>query len=241
MSEDSEDLYADYISLKRWSTRQGLDSIPAAPAQYFEKEMRRAGFHTGMEVLELGFGEGLFLDWAARKGARVCGVELMASLCDMVAGRHAAIHCGELPALAEEGVIRGPFDLLVAFDVFEHLDHDQLLAYLRSARSLLRKGGKVVARFPNGVSPFGRVHQHGDITHRTTLGPFSLRQLALMTGLELEGVYNSARVVVGPFRKRVRWRMVYFTRDLAERVIGYLYFSKRLPLDPNLTAVLRKP
>jgi hypothetical protein len=38
----------------------------------------------------------------------------------------------------------------------------------------------------------------------------------------------------------LRWSAIYQARYLAELAIGYLYFSARLPLDPNLTVVLGK-
>lgn len=202
--------------------------------------MKRVPFGKGTRVLELGFGEGTFLDWAAQQGAEVAGVEMIPALCERVAARHEAIFCGALPTLLEEGKLTGPFDVIVAFDVFEHLTYDELVLYFKTFSSLLSESGKVLARFPNGQSPFGRVHQHGDITHQHSLTPFSIKQLGLMSGLVLEQAYNAARTVEGSLVKKLRWKTIYGLRDVVERMVGYLYFSAHLPLDPNLTIVMAK-
>ena len=51
----------------------------------------------------------------------------------------------------------------------------------------LKEGGRdgtliVVSRFPNGQSPFGRVFQHGDFSHKSTLSTYKIEYLAALTG-----------------------------------------------------------
>jgi SAM-dependent methyltransferase len=133
------------------------------------------------------------------------------------------------------------FDLVVAFDVFEHWDKATLIASLGQFGALLTPGGEVLARFPNGQSPFGRVHQHGDLTHQTALSASSILQLANMTDFAVVRVGNACSV---PMRRDFfsvlkhhwrRWRRARF-----ERWLGKLYGFGRLALDPNLVVVLRK-
>ena len=133
------------------------------------------------------------------------------------------------------------FDLVVAFDVFEHWHKDELIANLGLLHALLAGDGLLLARFPNGHSPFGRVHQHGDMTHVTTLSSSSVAQLAQMTGFTVERIDNARRV---PQRSdfwsvlKNHWRR--FRRARIEIALGKLYGFGRLPLDPNLSALLRK-
>src|SRR5262249_31660385 len=131
---------------------------------------------------------GAFLAWARRRGAEVSGVELIASLVEQ-ARRHGydAQNASLLTLLAAGR----QFDVIVAFDVFEHWPADELLANLRLARTLLTRDGLLLARFPNGQSPFGRVYQHGDLTHVTALSSSSVTQLAQMTGFAVERVENA--------------------------------------------------
>lgn len=69
-------------------------------------------------------------------------------------------------ALAENA---GKLDLVVAFDVMEHMTREQLLVLFDTLAALLKSGGHVLARFPNAQSPLGCVTQNGDWTHRSAL------------------------------------------------------------------------
>ncbi|MCK6510475.1 class I SAM-dependent methyltransferase [Myxococcota bacterium] len=229
-----------YLSLKEWLLSSMEQTLSPELAALYTMEMRRVAFRSGIRVLEIGFGQGFFLDWAHQQGAQVTGIEIIPELCAHTRQRHPAVYEGFLPQLVEAGMLVGPFDLIVAFDVFEHLTRDELILYFQIFSGLLREGGEVLARFPNGQSPFGRVYQHGDITHQSTLTPYSMKQIGLMSGFVVKSVDNAARVVVGPLHKRIRWRLIYQARTIAEQMLGYLYFSGRLPLDPNLTVVLEK-
>ena len=59
----------------------------------------------------------------------------------------------------------GSFDLVVAFDVLEHVPPAEALAFLRALLRVLKPGGCVLLRFPNADSPFGLAHQNADVTH----------------------------------------------------------------------------
>ena len=54
------------------------------------------------------------------------------------------------------------FDTVVAFDVFEHFALEEIEARLAALETMIRPGGHLLMRFPNGQSPFGLVLQHGD-------------------------------------------------------------------------------
>lgn len=237
-------LYESYVRLKGWT--KGAESndvphdVPAIVEEYYRKELKRANFRAGVKVLELGFGEGLFLDWAHAQGAEVAGVEILPELCERVAKRHRAIFEGTLPQLVEQGAIEGPFDLIVAFDVFEHLSKEELIEHFQAFARILNPQGQVMARFPNGQSPFGRIYQHGDLTHKTVLGPYTLKQIGLITGFALAGVYNTARVTSKHPLKKAYRSMTYAARNAIEHILGSIYFAGRVPLDPNLTVVMQK-
>ncbi|HHK75086.1 MAG TPA: hypothetical protein ENJ57_07965 [Rhizobiales bacterium] len=71
------------------------------------------------------------------------------------------------------------FDLIAAFGVFEHFSWDELSARLRRCEIMLKAGGHLVLRFPNGQSPFGLAPQNGDPTHKTALSLAKLEPLLL--------------------------------------------------------------
>jgi len=59
------------------------------------------------------------------------------------------------------------FDVIVVFDVLEHLTLEEILIFLDRAKQLLVTGGVIIARVPNCASPYGLAYQNGDFTHLT--------------------------------------------------------------------------
>jgi 2-polyprenyl-3-methyl-5-hydroxy-6-metoxy-1,4-benzoquinol methylase len=230
-------LYRNYASWKTW---EGATVERADAGQYddiFAIECRRAGLPANASVLELGFGNGEFLDWCRMARHRVCGVELIPELVERARAKgHETVLCdGSPPRLAGEQM----FDLIAAFDVFEHLTVDELRTWLGWMGAHLRPEGRIVARFPNGGSPFGRLYQSGDLTHRLTLSATSVDQLARLAGLRLVAAHNAARPLGGG-RSKIAKRLAYAVRDVVEIAVGYVYFSRRVPLDPSMTVVLAR-
>jgi SAM-dependent methyltransferase len=98
-------------------------------------------------VLDIGAGEGMFLHalppaekWAVepdRHGRRILQEEL-------------GVHLTTLPEAAL-GRAGGPFDLVTASHVLEHLMADDILPTLESARAALRPGGLFFAEVPAGA------------------------------------------------------------------------------------------
>ncbi|MDR3389328.1 MAG: class I SAM-dependent methyltransferase [Rudaea sp.] len=231
---DGANLYGGYAEWKQWD---GDFSTSDRDARCFAAEFGGIPL-AGKRLLEIGFGNGGFLAWAKAQGAIVAGTEIDETMLARAREKGFAVLPPALDALAAGGA---RFDVIVAFDVFEHWEKPTLIANLKYIAAALERHGLLLARFPNGHSPFGRVHQHGDITHCTALSRSSIGQLARLTGFDVVRVDNAQRV---PARRdpwsllKHRWRRLRC--DHIERRIAKLYGTGRLPLDPNLTAVLRK-
>jgi len=109
---------------------------------------------------------------------------------------------------------------------------------MRELRARLSPGGAVLLRVPNGDSPFGGRHQHGDLTHVTAFGEFKLRQLAQLAGLRLaaigEAPWNAQRFEARNLRALLRAGV----RRAIERIVAFAYFNRVVDLDSNLAAVL---
>ncbi len=231
----------EYLDWKDWDPeRFGRYSV--LDARYFEAEFG-LDVPTESRVLEIGFGNGATLGWLVAAGADVFGTEANAVLVERAArvlgpGR-------TFPQLCDEELSRlaGTFTHVLAIDVIEHVPLEQIAPMLRRIHELLAPGGRCVLRFPNGDSPFGRVYQHGDPTHITTLGSARIMYLARQGQLEVETIRAPALPVrnVGLMRGLKR-RCVIAARRMVEGVVGILYFGgRRIPLDANYTVVLRRP
>jgi hypothetical protein len=177
-------MYCGYENWKGWSSGT-FGRYWSADAEYFRLEIARTGLviAPGLQVPELGFGDGTFAAWAQAKHLSYTGTELMAALVERatLAGIRAVGHEVELRSVVGCGTL----DLAVAFDVLEHLELDAMKAMQIELRGLLRAGGCVLARVPSGDSPFGRAVFHGDLTHRRALGSSAIRQLAALCAFDV--------------------------------------------------------
>lgn len=227
--------YANYAEWKHWD---GAFTTTPKLARYLAAEFRGIAL-AGKRVLEIGFGNGGFLAWARAEGAEVSGLELNDAMREAARRHGYPAHEGSLADLAA-GAAR--YDLIVAFDVIEHWDTDELVANFAHIRTLLVPGGCFIARFPNGHSPFGRIFQHGDFTHKSTLSAYKIEYLALTTGFAIVRIDDERRVSSkpGPLRA-LRQHWLALRRRWIERSISRIYGIRRLPLAPNLVAVLQRP
>lgn len=228
------DPYANYAVWKAWD---GAFAPTDRELRYFAAEFRGIPLR-GLRVLEIGFGNGGFLVFAKGEGADVAGIEINAAM------REAARKHGfeALDASLAELVARGErYDVIAAFDVLEHWDTNELVENFRAIHALLRGGGLFISRFPNGQSPFGRVFQHGDFSHKSTLSTYKIEYLAALTGFAIVRIDNVRRVPSrpGPLASVRHWWLARRRRWI-ERSIARLYGIRKLPLDPNLVAVLKK-
>lgn len=227
-------IYDGYARTKGW-----LDLFACSPAEaiYYEAELRGL-VAAGRTVLEIGFGSGSFLRWARDRGAEIHGIEVQDELvrAATAAGFSAYGSMGELLPERE-----GRFDAVVAFDVIEHLDHDEIRSTLNAVSRLLKPDGRLLIRVPNGMSPFSGFGQNGDITHRTTLTPFKLQQLCAGQNMAVAEFANRRRSPRSrsPAVRLTKWAQA-LVRDLANFAIARIYGLQTTVLDPELVVILRR-
>ena len=232
---------ADYIDWKEWDNAK-FGVCSAMEARQFAAELDIQQPRSS-RVLEIGFGNGATLGWLKSIGADAYGVETNPDL--VVRARRMLGEEHVFHELADEHLTRlaGTFTHVLAFDVVEHVPLELLVPMLARIRELLEPEGVCVLRFPNGDSPFGRVNQHGDPTHVTTIGHARIEYLARRAGLSVAAVRAPALPLSGVgVRRALRRACILAGRAIVERLISVLYFGgRRIPMDPNYIAVLRRP
>jgi len=229
-----------YLQWKGWPSN-AFGGYSREEALYFSAELRRAGIRTtaGLRVAELGFGNGAFAGWIRDIGGHWMGLEAIPALIDRA--RAAGFEAKRSDVGFEE--LHGPaaLDLVVAFDVLEHLELPHIRAVLAGAKTALKPSGLVIARVPSGDSPFSGAIFHGDLTHRTLLGSSAIRQLARelgFTAIQVRPPEFPARGL--GLRRFVRRTAVNAARHLAGALIANVLLADRdAVITPNLTFVLR--
>lgn len=225
---------SDYVAWKSWDA-DSFGQVTRGDARYFGWLMRRVGAGSARSALELGFGNGHFLGWARDQGWQVAGVELQAPLLARAAA-------AGLPVWAslDELPIDARFDLIAAFDVFEHVPQDRLPVLLAQLLAHLSPDGRLVLRVPNGESPLGRVHQHGDLTHCSTLGVSKFRQLAAPLGLEVDPVGEAPWHALQHAGRSPKNLLRALLRAAVQQALAFAYRWDARTLAPNLLVALRR-
>jgi len=99
--------------------------------------------------------------------------------------------------------IREPYDVVMAFEVVEHLELQAIPRWLGQLRSILRPGGKLLLSTPNTYYPPAYLR---DATHRTALCYDELAGMAEAAGLHVERV---VRVYHDPIHRMLLRRYLF--------------------------------
>jgi SAM-dependent methyltransferase len=189
--EIEESYGSDYLKWKSWGEGSSFGKLKKQEEAYFAAELRRTQsmFSSNSKVLEIGFGNGSFLKYAKDKKWDVFGTEINEYLVRVaLESGFNVIHSDNLTDYNEN-----IFDLVVAFDVLEHIPQSDLPNFISEVKRILKKGGVFIARFPNGDSPFGLPNQNGDITHITTIGTGKVYYFAAQCDMDIVFVGGEAQ------------------------------------------------
>jgi len=222
---------ADFDRYRTWKGWQHLFVCSGEMDRYFAGEFAGIALN-GTQILEIGFGQGAMLQWFRQQGATVVGCELSPSLCKAGLQHGYDVRCGDFKAVVDSS--RERFDLIVAFDVLEHIAPNQTLDFFVAASRLMKIGAKLIVRVPNGQSPLGNIYQNGDITHVNVLSFSKFEQIALATGLNLDSCTHAFRPINSS--RPIADRLKFYTRDLIALAIGKVYGFEAITFDPNIVA-----
>jgi len=118
----------------------------------FRFTLRFARRNAARQVLDVGCGDGAFLDLAKAAGLQTYGVELNAAGAERAARKGHQIVSKPLEKIVA-GDIGGGVDLITAFQVVEHVPAP--LEFVSAAVNLVRQGGWIVISVPNEFRGFG--------------------------------------------------------------------------------------
>ncbi|MBN9581861.1 MAG: class I SAM-dependent methyltransferase [Afipia sp.] len=117
----------------------------------------------GRRVLEIGAAKGWFLQAALSRGASVTGVEPETAAANISREAGLDVEEGLFPAAPRD---RGPYDVIVFNDVFEHIPNPALAA--THLDELLTPGGLLVINLPNSEGALMECHlPMSAISHQT--------------------------------------------------------------------------
>lgn len=175
-----ERLYAAYVASGQAGFRGRDPEAAYRPRMHYIKQVI-ASYLPGNKdanILDLGCGHGAFLYFLAQAGYRnAIGIDTSAEQID--AARQQGIQ-NALQGDAFEylcGLQSESVDIVIVFDLLEHLDKQELLDFADQIFRVLRAGGICVAHVPNAEGLQGMRTRFGDLTHSLAFTRSSVRQL----------------------------------------------------------------
>lgn len=225
-----ENDYASYFEARNWGQANS-----EANFWYYDGLRKIVPLLAGASVLEIGFGDGRFLDWCVSRKLKPVGVEILQAALDKAHSLGHKVYLGPFsPAtLPGDHIV----DLIAIFDVIEHLTINEIRQLLKDLLPHLAPNGRIVLRFPNGNSPFVGPVQTSDITHRTLVSPGTMLDICTPLNLQIQHAFNDRMLPPG-LGPKLRRRLAYALRSVIEAVISRAYFGAAMPLDPNVFVVL---
>ena len=135
-------------------------------------------------ILELGCGYGKLLTYLKRSGYNsIISVDISDS----------AVQLAKVLNISDKIIIKdiknflsdckeNSYDIVFAIDVLEHFLLNEIIYISQNVYRILKKEGKFIIQIPNGESPFVEGIFYGDITHKTLLNQYSIKQLLQLCG-----------------------------------------------------------
>ena len=133
------------------------ESLQAFPFYYMEDKWEHQETLQHLpesgRFLEIGCGEGAFVNRAAAHGLDAMGVELNAAAVAEGQAAGLKVECRDVLPFSHKQA--GSFDCVAAFQVLEHIADP--VPFLEAAVRLLKPGGRLVIGVPNGFGWYGRL------------------------------------------------------------------------------------
>jgi len=92
------------------------------------------------------------------------------------------------------------YDMIIMFDLLEHMKKDEAFEICKLSHNILRGGGRLFIRTPNALNPLSLCSIYEDFTHENPYTKRSLRELLIFVGftrIEIIGV-KSRNILLRP-------------------------------------------
>ena len=166
------------------------------------------------KILDLGCGSGTLLHFLREAGyGYVSGVDTSPE--QVAAAQRSGIHSVRQGNLLDvlRHIETRELDVVVTFDVIEHMTKPELLELSDEVYRVLQKGGKWLIHAPNAGGLFGSRVRYADLTHEQAFTRESLEQLLTAVGFEKIECYEDQPVIHG-LMSGSRWLVWKIVRAL---------------------------
>lgn len=154
-------------------------------------------FKEDSNILELGCGPGYLLDYLKLKVfTNSVGIDISSEQTDIAKSKGHNVRLDDVFNFFRNSTEK--YDLIFAFDLFEHFSKDELLELTSLIYNHLQNDGLFIIRTPNGQGLLSGQIIYGDLTHQTIFTPNSITQLFSNIGFN-----NLSFIENAPVRKNL--------------------------------------
>ena len=137
-------------------------------------------FNKNLHIVDIGCGVGLFLDFLKFKNyTNIIGIDSSLSQLEIARIKgHNVIHDDAENWLS----VNKNIDIIIIFDVVEHMLKDEFINFLKLAKDSLNDNGLLIIRTINAASIYGGYSRYIDYTHEVSFTEISLKQILDASG-----------------------------------------------------------
>src|SRR6266480_3264163 len=185
-TEYRDRFYKSYLSTHSHATFGSVDRDLISRGPYLKALIKRwLPKNMDESILDLGCGYGALLYFLRNAGyQKLRGVDSSSE--SVNAAKKLGLNFVEfgdvLKTLLEAR--DSSYDMLISFDILEHLTRDEILLCADQAYRILKPGGKWLIHVPNAEGIFSGSVFFGDLTHETLFTRQSLRQVMSVAGFK---------------------------------------------------------
>ncbi|MCK5599524.1 class I SAM-dependent methyltransferase [bacterium] len=172
--KNNNDLYGKHYSRLNRESKSTFIRSSYKSELWFLKDLDRS-----IKILDLGCGQGILLRYLCYLGfTSLTGVDISSSQLEAAEKTLPdSVRLEKDSAIDFLGKNRNAFDLIISYDILEHIQEDLAPELLELVFGSLKTHGRAIFRTPNMGSLLGIYSRYIDITHKTGYTEYSLMQL----------------------------------------------------------------
>jgi 2-polyprenyl-3-methyl-5-hydroxy-6-metoxy-1,4-benzoquinol methylase len=157
------------------------------------------------QCLDIGCGSGLLLQMLRDAGySHLSGVDISPQAVAIATKLGFKVIQADILGFLRDS--HKSYDLIVAFDVVEHFDKDELIELATLILRRLTPKGRFILQTPNALSPWSASVRYGDLTHEWIFDPRCLASTLKMIGFNDIRIREITPYVHGIF-SALRWTL----------------------------------
>lgn|SRR3990167_1844503 len=201
MTKYRDFFYKSYVSIKTPSTNVDAEynTHLTSTKPFFTKIIKKYfPAQLNSRIIDLGCGDGSLLYFSKQAGYQnIIGYDISPEQIKIAQSLNLQqIYLKEASQAIQE-TPNHSVDLIISFDVLEHMTKDEVVLFSQAVYSALKSNGKWIIHTLNAESPFfGRI-RYGDFTHENGFTASSINQLLSLVGFKKIYCYEDTPICHG--------------------------------------------